>query len=79
MNEMSGDYEECEIPPRPRYNGRSGTGTYIGRHGTEGLPGHPPNYSELPLRILVSSEMVGAIIGRQGNTIRQITQNTRAR
>ncbi|KAF0292193.1 Insulin-like growth factor 2 mRNA-binding protein 1 [Amphibalanus amphitrite] len=37
------------------------------------------NYSELPLRILVSSEMVGAIIGRQGNTIRQITQNTRAR
>lgn len=29
--------------------------------------------------ILVLSEMVGAIIGRQGGTIRQITQQTRAR
>jgi KH domain len=30
-------------------------------------------------RVLVASEMVGAIIGRQGGTIRQITQQTRAR
>lgn len=29
--------------------------------------------------MLVASEMVGAIIGRQGGTIRQITQQTRAR
>lgn len=35
--------------------------------------------SDFPLRILVQSEMVGAIIGRQGSTIRQITQQTRAR
>lgn len=34
---------------------------------------------DFPLRILVQSEMVGAIIGRGGQTIRQITQQTRAR
>lgn len=35
--------------------------------------------SKLYFRVLVASEMVGAIIGRQGGTIRQITQQTRAR
>ncbi|XP_066255130.1 insulin-like growth factor 2 mRNA-binding protein 1 [Euwallacea similis] len=35
--------------------------------------------ADFPLRILVQSDMVGAIIGRQGSTIRQITQQTRAR
>ncbi|XP_043262688.1 insulin-like growth factor 2 mRNA-binding protein 2 isoform X2 [Colletes latitarsis] len=35
--------------------------------------------TDFPLRILVQSDMVGAIIGRQGLTIRQITQMTRAR
>ncbi|XP_076233059.1 IGF-II mRNA-binding protein [Calliopsis andreniformis] len=35
--------------------------------------------TDFPLRILVQSDMVGAIIGRQGSTIRQITQTTRAR
>nr|XP_033331353.1 insulin-like growth factor 2 mRNA-binding protein 2 isoform X1 [Megalopta genalis] len=35
--------------------------------------------TDFPLRILVQSDMVGAIIGRQGSTIRQITQMTRAR
>nr|CAD7574337.1 unnamed protein product [Timema californicum] len=34
--------------------------------------------TDFPLRILVQSDMVGAIIGRQGSTIRQITQQTRA-
>ncbi|XP_012216783.1 insulin-like growth factor 2 mRNA-binding protein 1 isoform X6 [Linepithema humile] len=35
--------------------------------------------TDFPLRILVQSDMVGAIIGRQGSTIRTITQQTRAR
>eukprot|EP00800_Vazella_pourtalesii_P012287 TRINITY_DN2908_c0_g1_i2.p1 TRINITY_DN2908_c0_g1~~TRINITY_DN2908_c0_g1_i2.p1 ORF type:complete len:490 (-),score=78.64 TRINITY_DN2908_c0_g1_i2:1556-3025(-) len=35
--------------------------------------------SEYPLRILVPSDMVGAIIGKDGNTIRNITQMTKAR
>ena len=34
---------------------------------------------DFPLRILVSSDMVGAIIGRGGATIRNITQESRAR
>ena len=79
MNDVPGEYDECDMPPRPRYNGRSGAGTYGGRQGAEGLPGQAPSHSDLPLRILVNSEMVGAIIGRQGSTIRQITQSTRAR
>ncbi|XP_023315646.1 insulin-like growth factor 2 mRNA-binding protein 1 isoform X3 [Trichogramma pretiosum] len=43
-----------------------------------GLPG-TGRQTDFPLRILVQSDMVGAIIGRQGSTIRQITQMTRAR
>lgn len=34
---------------------------------------------DFPLRILVQSNMVGAIIGRSGSTIKQITQETKAR
>ncbi|KAF5270495.1 hypothetical protein FQA39_LY08373 [Lamprigera yunnana] len=56
-----------------------------GRRGPR-IPGAPfgnlPGQSrqtDFPLRILVQSDMVGAIIGRQGSTIRQITQQTRAR
>ena len=41
------------------------------------MGGH--RHTEFPLRILVSSEMVGAIIGRQGATIRTITQQVRKR
>ncbi|XP_014483700.1 PREDICTED: insulin-like growth factor 2 mRNA-binding protein 1 [Dinoponera quadriceps] len=43
-----------------------------------GLPGSG-RQTDFPLRILVQSDMVGAIIGRQGSTIRQITQVSRAR
>ena len=32
---------------------------------------------DFPLRVLVQSEMVGAIIGRSGQTIKQITQQSR--
>ena len=35
--------------------------------------------SDFPLRILVPNEMVGAIIGKEGLTIRNITQITKAR
>ncbi|XP_055599600.1 insulin-like growth factor 2 mRNA-binding protein 1 isoform X1 [Uranotaenia lowii] len=46
-----------------------------------GMPGGggPGRQTDFPLRVLVASDMVGAIIGRQGSTIRQITQNSRAR
>lgn len=44
-----------------------------------GNQGSPLRASDFPLRILVLSDMVGAIIGRSGGTIRQITQQSRAR
>lgn len=43
-----------------------------------GVPG-TCRQADFPLRLLVQSEMVGAIIGRQGQTIRTITQQSRAR
>ena len=49
--------------------------------GGGGLPGAVRNAAggeiDFPLRILVQSDMVGAIIGRGGQTIRSITQQTR--
>jgi len=44
-----------------------------------GVAGGPGRQTDFPLRVLVASDMVGAIIGRQGSTIRQITQQSRAR
>lgn len=48
------------------------------RNQFAGMPG-PGRQTDFPLRLLVQSDMVGAIIGRQGSTIRQITQQSRAR
>ncbi|XP_015903639.1 insulin-like growth factor 2 mRNA-binding protein 1 isoform X2 [Parasteatoda tepidariorum] len=57
-----------------------------GRGGPRGRAGSRPfnnsgmyRSNDFPLRILVLSDMVGAIIGRAGGTIRQITQQSRAR
>jgi rRNA processing protein Krr1/Pno1 len=51
-----------------------------GRKGSPGIPGSPSkSNSDFPLRILVPSDMVGAIIGKDGATIRMITQLTKAR
>ncbi|XP_011268063.1 insulin-like growth factor 2 mRNA-binding protein 1 isoform X4 [Camponotus floridanus] len=58
-----------------RRRGRSQRG---GGVAFSGLPGSG-RQTDFPLRILVQSDMVGAIIGRQGSTIRQITQVSRAR
>lgn len=84
VNELNGcEFEgnnlkvELGMERRGRGTGARGprgpTGAYSGLPGTGGRP------TDFPLRILVQSDMVGAIIGRQGTTIRQITQQTRAR
>lgn len=57
---------------------RRGRSQRSGGVAFSGLPGSG-RQTDFPLRILVQSDMVGAIIGRQGSTIRQITQMTRAR
>lgn len=58
--------------------GAAGGGGGGGGAGGGGMQG-PGRQTDFPLRLLVQSEMVGAIIGRQGSTIRQITQQSRAR
>lgn len=62
---------------RRRNRSQRGAGG-VGAFGAGGLTGSA-RQTDFPLRILVQSDMVGAIIGRQGSTIRQITQMTRAR
>ncbi|ROT61578.1 putative insulin-like growth factor 2 mRNA-binding protein 1 isoform X3 [Penaeus vannamei] len=59
--------------------GAMGGGAMGGRMGVPGATSPSQRHTDFPLRILVLSEMVGAIIGRQGATIRTITQQTRAR
>ncbi|XP_055842061.1 insulin-like growth factor 2 mRNA-binding protein 1 isoform X2 [Episyrphus balteatus] len=61
-----------QLDKNQRRNARSARNQYAG------MPG-PGRQADFPLRILVQSEMVGAIIGRQGSTIRTITQQSRAR
>ncbi|XP_013405581.1 insulin-like growth factor 2 mRNA-binding protein 3-B isoform X2 [Lingula anatina] len=56
----------------PRNNRRFG-----GRRNFSGMGSN--RNSDFPLRILVPRETVGAIIGRGGQTIKKITQDTRAR
>ncbi|XP_014366442.1 insulin-like growth factor 2 mRNA-binding protein 1 isoform X1 [Papilio machaon] len=63
--------EAAEASARGGRRGRPGGG----RGGAAG--GARP--TDFPLRLLVQSDMVGAIIGRQGSTIRLITQQSRAR
>ncbi|XP_011864451.1 PREDICTED: insulin-like growth factor 2 mRNA-binding protein 1 isoform X3 [Vollenhovia emeryi] len=65
--------EMSSAESRRRGRSQRGGGTVF-----SGLPGSG-RQTDFPLRILVQSDMVGAIIGRQGSTIRQITQMTRAR
>lgn len=55
--------------------GAAGGGPMGGGHmGGPGAASPSQRHTDFPLRILVLSEMVGAIIGRQGATIRTITQ-----
>ncbi|XP_055952977.1 insulin-like growth factor 2 mRNA-binding protein 1 isoform X1 [Argiope bruennichi] len=58
--------------------GRGGRGSRTGPPRPFSSPGLYRS-NDFPLRILVLSDMVGAIIGRAGGTIRQITQQSRAR
>ncbi len=70
-------------PQVPRGASERGTG---GREQEFGQPGamggsKGPRHrqKELPLRILVPTQFVGAIIGREGLTIKHITQQTQSK
>uniref|UniRef100_A0A3Q3XPA7 RRM domain-containing protein n=1 Tax=Mola mola TaxID=94237 RepID=A0A3Q3XPA7_MOLML len=49
------------------------------RSGSPGLGARPKVQSDIPLRILVPTQFVGAIIGKQGDTIRNITKQTHSK
>ncbi|XP_052121917.1 insulin-like growth factor 2 mRNA-binding protein 2 isoform X2 [Frankliniella occidentalis] len=74
--EYEGSFLKVEMASERRNRNRAARGP--GGMAFQGPPG-ASRQTDFPLRILVQSDMVGAIIGRQGTTIRQITQQTRAR
>ncbi|BES99761.1 Hypothetical protein domain [Nesidiocoris tenuis] len=78
--DFEGNFLKAEIKGGPggdeKRRGRPRANFAMGG-GAGGAPGS--RQTDFPLRILVQSDMVGAIIGRQGSTIRQITQQSRAR
>uniref|UniRef100_A0A674P5L9 Insulin-like growth factor 2 mRNA binding protein 1 n=1 Tax=Takifugu rubripes TaxID=31033 RepID=A0A674P5L9_TAKRU len=62
----------------PDYGRRPGYGPRGGPRGVSpnsGMPSKPP-HADLPLRLLVLTQYVGAIIGKEGATIRNITKQT---
>ncbi|XP_048455258.1 insulin-like growth factor 2 mRNA-binding protein 2a isoform X4 [Rhincodon typus] len=70
--------EEAMQPPAPR--ARRGPGGRSSRdHGHSPGPPPPPKQLDVPLRILVPTQFVGAIIGKEGLTIKNITQQTQSK
>ncbi|KAL1116644.1 hypothetical protein AAG570_005116 [Ranatra chinensis] len=76
--EYQGCYLVADAVAEKKSRGGGG-GAMGGGGGGGGGSGGGGRQTDFPLRILVQSDMVGAIIGRQGSTIRQITQQSRAR
>ncbi len=49
------------------------------RQGSPNLGARPKLQSDVPLRMLVPTQFVGAIIGKEGATIRNITKQTHSK
>uniref|UniRef100_H3AYL2 Insulin like growth factor 2 mRNA binding protein 3 n=1 Tax=Latimeria chalumnae TaxID=7897 RepID=H3AYL2_LATCH len=49
------------------------------RQGSPGATARPKQQSDVPLRMLVPTQFVGAIIGKEGATIRNITKQTQSK
>lgn len=60
---------------RPGYGPRGGL---RGGSPNSGMPPKPP-HADIPLRLLVPTQYVGAIIGKEGATIRNITKQTQSK
>ncbi|XP_063837614.1 insulin-like growth factor 2 mRNA-binding protein 1 isoform X1 [Ostrinia nubilalis] len=75
--ELEGSRMKVEAAEQNARGGRRGRPG--GGRGGGGAAGGGSRPTDFPLRLLVQSDMVGAIIGRQGSTIRLITQQSRAR
>ncbi|XP_073533963.1 insulin-like growth factor 2 mRNA-binding protein 3 isoform X2 [Phyllobates terribilis] len=67
-------------PPQHPPQGRRGFGQRgPPRQGSPGAAARPKPQSEVPLRMLVPTQFVGAIIGKEGATIRNITKQTQSK
>ncbi|XP_053855766.1 insulin-like growth factor 2 mRNA-binding protein 1 isoform X1 [Vidua macroura] len=72
------------IPDEQPENGRRGgagarAGARPGSPPPAGAPPKPPPPPDVPLRLLVPTQFVGAIIGKEGATIRNITKQTQSK
>ncbi|KAM3927989.1 insulin-like growth factor 2 mRNA-binding protein 3 [Leptodactylus fuscus] len=72
-----------QLQPQPAQHapqGRRGFGQRgPPRQGSPGAAARPKPQSEVPLRMLVPTQFVGAIIGKEGATIRNITKQTQSK
>ncbi|KAG9330935.1 hypothetical protein JZ751_021606 [Albula glossodonta] len=66
-----------DAPPLAARRGFTPRGTP--RQGSPGAGARPKLQSDVPLRMLVPTQFVGAIIGKEGATIRNITKQTQSK
>ncbi|KAM8841027.1 insulin-like growth factor 2 mRNA-binding protein 3 isoform 2-T2 [Spinachia spinachia] len=72
--------DETAAPEGPSAGGRRGyVARGTSRSGSPSLGTRPKMQSDIPLRILVPTQFVGAIIGKEGATIRNITKQTHSK
>lgn len=66
--------------PRTRRGGRSSRDQGASQPGPSGGFGAPrPRQHDFPLRMLVPTQFVGAIIGKEGLTIKNVTKQTQSK
>lgn len=66
--------------PRARRGGRSSRDYGAPQPGPSGGYSSPrPRQQDFPLRILVPTQFVGAIIGKEGLTIKNVTKQTQSK
>lgn len=66
--------------PRTRRGGRSSRDQGTSQPGPSGEFGAPrPRQHDFPLRMLVPTQFVGAIIGKEGLTIKNVTKQTQSK
>ncbi|XP_022521056.2 insulin-like growth factor 2 mRNA-binding protein 3 isoform X2 [Astyanax mexicanus] len=72
--------DESAVPDPSTMSGRRGPGPRgPPRQGSPSLGARPKLQSDVPLRLLVPTQFVGAIIGKEGATIRNITKQTHSK
>uniref|UniRef100_A0A3Q1G7H2 Insulin-like growth factor 2 mRNA binding protein 1 n=1 Tax=Acanthochromis polyacanthus TaxID=80966 RepID=A0A3Q1G7H2_9TELE len=74
-SELEGGQRGPDNGRRPGYGPRGGP---RGGSPSSGMPSKPPHV-DIPLRLLVPTQYVGAIIGKEGATIRNITKQTQSK